>query len=133
MPVVGRGNHHGIDVVPRGDLSEIGASRLLVQLRQIQGVAPVPGIDIADRHDLDALVVEEVLQIPRPHPADADARHRDPLAGRHLAALPEHAAGQDHRGGGRRCGAAEKLAAGGGGGSRRIHAPIIGNPRRLGN
>ncbi len=81
MPVIGRGNAHGIDGFVGKNLAEImHGLRLLVELCGLsQGILQARLIHIAKRDYLQIGLLQHVLQIGGSHTAGADRRNRDAI------------------------------------------------------
>ena len=100
MPVVGRGDHHGVDVHVGQQLAivDVGLHRRV--LASLDALLPVRSIDVADRCDLDVWRVEDGVDQVAAAGSQPDATHADCLAGRHGR---EHGRGKC-RDGRKRCG-----------------------------
>ncbi|OQC27344.1 MAG: hypothetical protein BWX70_02248 [Verrucomicrobia bacterium ADurb.Bin070] len=120
VPAVAGGDQHRVDVSARGQkLANVAVGRAI--LIAVFGVhhafdrfAPVLP-HVADRHELGVLLGQNAMtQIGRAAPADPDAAHHDPLAGRDRTVSPQgrrrHQDRHDNRSAGRD-GALEKTAA----------------------
>ena len=92
VPVVGRGDDDGIDVLAAEELAEVcvggaaGERAFLFLLGVVGfdlllGVVPAFGDHVADRHDLHAGIAEEAAEVPAALRADADEAERDALIG----------------------------------------------------
>jgi hypothetical protein len=97
VPVVGRGDHHRIDVRPRQQLAEVAVARAalrpVVRIGRLHALGQAPGIDVADGQHAAVVGLQERSQVgviglaPQADQPDADL-----LAGRVGAEQP---AGQD--------------------------------------
>ncbi len=110
VPVVGRGNQDGVDVLSLQQTLElvvlvaaleraglpIGGVLLLDLLLRI---AALDGVDVADGDHLDLLVIEEAAKMAAAHVSDPDESDRDSLA-RGLPAAPPQRGRRDEIGGG---------------------------------
>ena len=108
VPMVGRGDVNGVDVVAGKQFSEIdvrcavGVGILAVDA----ALALVPPLlpYIADGDILHVGPTEERVLIPRAHVADTDAPHHDPVASRRGRGIAEGLGGDDVGGGDRSTG-----------------------------
>ncbi|MCR4415328.1 MAG: hypothetical protein NUV77_23190 [Thermoguttaceae bacterium] len=94
VEVVGRGHHHGVDLL-------LHRVEHLAEVLELRGVGPAPervrgapGIDIAQGHDV---LATDRVQVAGPHAPDANARDVQLLVGGRLAALGHGVAGHDRR------------------------------------
>jgi hypothetical protein len=81
VPMVGRGDDHGVDVLPVQQLSVIEVSLAAADLLGRRETALV---DVADADHLDVLrlgALDERPQVAAPHAAHADEGHPDALVG----------------------------------------------------
>ena len=89
MPVVGRANQHGIDVVAAGDFAKVavsGAIRIaIVLVDRGHDRVEVGLVDVAHREDLDALMGHEILHDAHAASARANQAQGDAVAGRVVA------------------------------------------------
>ncbi|MBA7698933.1 hypothetical protein ES703_107617 [subsurface metagenome] len=64
MPVVRRGNHHSVDIIPLDNLSEVIISRTILVavflVHHIAGYIPIVGIDIANGNSLGICIAQKV-------------------------------------------------------------------------
>ena len=90
MPVVGRANQHGIDVVAAGDFAKVavsGAIRIaIVLVDRGHDRVEVGLVDVAHREDLDALMGHEILHDAHAASARANQAQGDAVAGALLPA-----------------------------------------------
>jgi len=92
VPVVGRGDHHGIDVVAGDHLAPIPghlAGEVVAETppRGLQPCLDAPRVDVAQGNRLGVLLAQKHLQVPPDAvAAKADESHSDPVAGGNRAA-----------------------------------------------
>lgn len=100
VPVVGGGDHDGVDVGAGADVAEVfeheavGVGVAFVDA--FLGGFHLFGVDVADGADGDVVYVEEGSHVAVAHAADADHGHGDAVAG---GVLAEDAGGDDVEGG----------------------------------
>ncbi len=122
VPVIRRGDDHGVNVLAREQIAEIlvlraSLERTLVRLfavvilHQFFGVLTARGIHIAHGHHLRFLAVQEPIEQAAILFAHADETERDPVAGT-LGGRPGEARTDQRRGERQRGGGFEELAAG---------------------
>src|SRR6185369_5868333 len=91
VPVVRRGDAHGVEVLAGDKLAEIivnraafVAGRVLLLVEVLHGLLAVlaaRGVHFANRHNLHFRVVKEAAQQSAALGADADEAHHDPVIG----------------------------------------------------
>ena len=86
MPVVGRGDEHGIDIRPRQHLAIIARGEKLLA-PTLFGAREPPLVDVGDRHQFDARHCLRRLGVAGAHTARADQRHADTVVGGNLLLL----------------------------------------------
>ena len=101
VPMIGRGDEAGIDVLAGDQLAEVAiSSAVLVLVMLVDSIArllEVAGHDIAHRDDLGVLLIEEVAHIPLSLRADANAADRNAVAGRDPTGLAQGGSGNERR------------------------------------
>ena len=89
VPVIARGDQHGVDVGPGQQLEHVavGGAIVVAVLGVGHGLDRLPpaGPDVADGHELHVRLGDHALQVVPAAGADADGAQHDPLAGRHDA------------------------------------------------
>jgi hypothetical protein len=97
VPVVGGGNHHGVDVLAGQQLAEVvvggaAAKGPLVLLLGVAFLDDLAGIvaafsdDVADGDDLHVAAADKVAQVPPAHRAHPDEAEREAVIGTFLLA-----------------------------------------------
>ncbi len=81
VPVVGRGDHDGVDILAVEHLAEIVVGLRLAVGRRL-GPPQMRLVHVADRRDPDVRKALEDFEQAGPHAADADEAQHDRLAGR---------------------------------------------------
>jgi hypothetical protein len=122
MPVIGRSDEDGVNVLPGEQFAEVGIGGagvvLVVLVDAVAGLVAVLFHDIADGDDLGVLLVQEIAHVPLALRADADAADSDAVARSGFAGSPERGGGRERGqcgGGEGECsGLPEELAPGGG-------------------
>ena len=108
VPVIGRGDENGVNVLTSEQLAEVGVGGavfvLVVLIDAVAGLFEVLFHDVADGDDPGVFLVQEIAHVPLPLRADADAADDNAAAGRDVAG-PAKRGGGRKRGqcGGRKC------------------------------
>ena len=83
MPVVGRGDHHGVDIRARQHFAIIARGEKLVA-PALFGAREPALVDVGDRHQFDAGHLLRRFGVAAAHAARADQRDADAVVGRRL-------------------------------------------------
>ncbi len=85
VPMVRRGDQHGVNIRPPGDLVKIVVgSAIAVAVASIDrafGLVPVAGHHVANRHDLHLFEAQETAHVAAALAPHADATHDNPVIG----------------------------------------------------
>ena len=102
VPVVGRGNVHGVDVGAGQQLAKIVVGLAVVDCHNARRSSPLTAVadffaHVAHGHVLHVFAAEVAPLIAAAHIADADPAHHDAVAGRRPLVVAQRRRGDDER------------------------------------